>query len=212
MSSQAKIEETLRRSVCGGWDRGFLESILEQLSKKRALSIKQKQTLGKVLARNNQEAQRIHENWAKLYESDYAQSARILAAYHKHQQYYRAMADDILAGKVPERGKFLRMFDNKYSKKVLAQAERDAKYAVGDYLLPRASFSSYKNAEFSSDMVWARQNEILRRFGKSGGFVLVIESEIRSAAQGAKRYKLLPVGETIPIIVEERYLKKGTVR
>ena len=58
---KAKIEEVLSRSVCGGWDRGFLESILEQIAKGRDLSVKQKQTLGKVLARNNEEAQAIHE-------------------------------------------------------------------------------------------------------------------------------------------------------
>jgi len=33
--------------------------------------------------------------------------------------------------------------------------------------------------------------------------------EIQSAAKGAKRYKLLPIGETTPIIVEERFLKVG---
>ncbi len=48
-----------------------------------------------------------------------------------------------------------------------------------------------------------------RRLGIIVGCVPVIESEIRSAAQGAKRYKLLPVGETTPVIIEERYLKIG---
>ena len=30
--------EALSRSVCGGWDRGFLESILEQIGRGRKLS------------------------------------------------------------------------------------------------------------------------------------------------------------------------------
>ena len=41
----------------------------------------------------------------------------ILAAYHAYQPYYGPMAQDILAGKVPRRNHFLRMHDNKYSKK-----------------------------------------------------------------------------------------------
>jgi len=52
MSMEQKITETLSRSVCGGWDRGFLESILDQLAKGRNLSVKQKQSIGKVLARH----------------------------------------------------------------------------------------------------------------------------------------------------------------
>ena len=208
---KAKIEETLSRSVCGGWDRGFLESILEQLAKGRDLSVKQKQTLGKVLARNDKEAQKVHDNWADVYEKEYKSKALVLAAYHAHQPYYKPMSADILRGMVPERGKFLRMYDNKYSKKVLSQHDADAKYAIGDYLLPRSGFSSYKSVEFPSDMVWAQQNKVVQSFIKRGGFVVSIEGEIRSAAKGAKRYKLLPIGETISIIVEERFLKKGKV-
>jgi len=205
---EKKITDTLSRRVCGGWDRTFLESILEQLSKDRQLSAKQKQTLGKVLARNTAEDQQKHENWESVYEVDYASAAQILASYHLHQPYYKAMAQDILAGKVPERNKFLRMHDNKYSKKVLAQHCADPKYEVGMYLVPRTTFDHYRHVEFEGDMIWATQNKIIQNFIKRGAFVMEICSEIHSAAKGAKRYKLLPIGETTPIIVEERFLKK----
>jgi hypothetical protein len=208
MSRQKRIEEALSRSVCGGWDRSFLESMLHHLSKKRPLTVKQKQTLGKVLARNNADADRFHQNWVEQYERDYADAARILGVYHKRQPYYERMANDILEGRVPERSKFLRMYDNKYSKKVLRQAEMEAKYEVGDYLQARAAFSSYKHVEFEGDMVWTHQNKIIQKFGRRGGFVIEILQNIYSAAKGAKRYKLLPIGESTPIIVEERYLKK----
>jgi len=101
------------------------------------------------------------------------------------------------------------MYDNKYSKKVLSQHKVAPKYALGDYLVPRTSFDAYKSVELEGDLVWANQNRIIQAFRKRGGFVLRIEAEIVSAAKGAKRYKLLPVGETTPIIVEERYLKKA---
>jgi hypothetical protein len=208
MSREAQIKDALSRSVCGGWDRNFLESILHQLSKKRPLTVKQKRTLGKVLARNSAEADRFHQNWAEQYERDYADAARILGAYHKRQPYYERMANDILAGRVPERSKFLRMYDNKYSKKVLSQSEAQSKYDVGDYLQARAAFSSYKHVEFEGDMVWTRQNKIIQKFSARGGFVIEILKNIHSAAKGSKRYKLLPIGESTPIIVEERYLKK----
>ena len=209
MSPQDKIEHALSRSVCGGWDRGFLESILEQIAKGRDLSAKQKQTLGNVLARNDEAAQKVHDDWGSTYKKEYSAEASVLAQYHLRQPYYQPMAKDILGGRIPQRKKFLRMYHNKYSQKVLSQHKADPKYAVGDYLVTRTSFDSYKSVEFEGDMVWANQNRIIQAFRKRGGFVLRIEAEIVSAAKGAKRYKLLPVGETTPIIVEERYLKKA---
>ena len=173
------------------------------------MSPKQKQTLGKVLARNNEDAQRQHETWGDTYAKEYRTAALVLAKYHTHQPYYRPLAADILADKVPERNKFLKMYQNKYSKKVLSQHAEPPKYEVGDYLLPRATFNSYKHVEVPSDMIWSQQNKVMKRFSSRGGFVIEVCSEIRTAAKGAKRYRLLPIGETIPIIVEERFLKRG---
>jgi len=136
----------------------------------------------------------------------------VLASYHISQPYYKAMAGDILIGHVPERGKFLRMYDNKYSKKVLTQHAAAPKYALGDYLIPRSSFDSYRHIEFEGDMIWANQNKLIQNFKKRGGFVIEVCKEIHSAAKGAKRYKLLPIGETISIIVEERFLKGAKKR
>lgn len=213
MSTTKQIEESLSRPVCGGWDRSFLESILEQLSKGRDLSIKQRQTLGTVLARNSAEHQALHESWATTYEQEYKSHAMALAHYHLYQPYYKPMAQDILNGNVPERGKFLRMYDNKYSKKVISQYEAPANYKVGDYVLPRSSFDQYKNAEFERDnILWTNQKKTIQNFKKRGGFVLEVCQQIRSAAKGAKRYKLLPIGETMPVIVEERFLKKRRLK
>jgi hypothetical protein len=209
MSTQKQIEGTLSRSVCGGWDREFLESVLGQISKGRTLSIKQKQTLGKVLARNTEENQATHENWTTLYEAQYKKDATVLAAYHQHQPYYKALAGDIISGGVPERGKFLRMYDNKYSKKVLSQYRLAPKYAIGNYLQSRTTLDSHRHVEFEGDMLWGRQNDIIQSFKKRGGFVMEVCPGIRSAAKGAKRYKLLPIGETVPIIIEERFIKRG---
>jgi len=212
MSREQKIKAALSRSVCGGWDRIFLESILNQLFKGNPLSIKQKQTLGKVLARNTPEDEKKHADWASTYENIYKVEAMILGAYHLHQPYYIDMARDILSGKVPPRGKFLRMYDNKYSKKVLSQHKTNPKYKVGSYVLPRASFNSHDHCKIEIDMIWATQQELIKNFKRRGGFVLKVCEEIYSAAKGAKRYKLLPIGATIPVIVEERYLKAGKAK
>ncbi len=209
MSIEKKIEECLSRSVCGGWDRGFLESILEQTAKGKNLSVKQKQTLGKVLARNTPEHQQQHENWGSVYEKEHKADATILAKYHIHQPYYRPLASDILNGQVPERGKFLRMLNNKYSKKVLTEYKKESRYSERDYVVPRASFNEYKNVEYPIAGDWVSNKSIIQNFKKRGGFVLSVEEDIRNAAKGSKRYKILTIGESRPLIVEERFLKYG---
>ena len=207
MITEKKIAEALSLSVCGGWDRGFLESVLEQLSRGRGLSVKQKQTLGKVLARNTAEHQKKHESWKADYLKDYKPEAQILAAYHRHQAYYRPMAADILSDNIPEQSKFLRMYNNKYSKKVLSEYKKTPRFKIGDYLCVRAGFNAFKNVEMLNQSDWASQRKVIDRFVRSGGFIIGIEDEIRSAAKGAKRYRILPVGEAQPLIVEERFLK-----
>ena len=119
------------------------------------------------------------------------------------------MAVDIIAGKVPQRKKFLRMYENKYSKKVLAQAQTTPRYKTGDYVVARASLDSYKHIEFEGDMLWSTQNNITQNFKKRGGFIVEIHQEIHSAAKGAKRYRILPIGAAHSITIEERYLKFG---
>jgi hypothetical protein len=205
MNIQKQIESTLSRSVCGGWDRTFLESILEQLSKGKEFSVKQKQTLGKVLARNTEEEQKTHETWSETYAKEYKLDAIVLANYHSRQPYYRPMAAQILDGGVPERARFLRMYNNKYSKKVLVEYAKDAKYTKGNYVCPRSNFNSHKNVEL--DVEWANKRAAINKFMKRGGFIVKVENEIYSYAKGSKRYGILPVGEVQVLIVEERFLK-----
>ena len=204
---EKKINECLARSVCVAWDRSFLLSILHQISKGRQLSVKQKETIGKVLARNCAEAQKKHENWQINYEKEYKTDAKGLGTYHSRQPYYRPMAADILSDVIPERSRFLRMYNNKYSKKVLSEHSKIPRYSVGDYVIPRTSFNAYKNVETFELGDYATQRKVVENFQKRGGFVIEICKEIYSAAKNTKRYKLLPIGETIPLIVEERFLK-----
>lgn len=210
MSIESKINETLSRSVCGGWDRGFLESIMDQIAKGRQLSIKQKQTLGKVLARNNEDSQKAHDNWENEYLEKYQQEAMVLASYHSRQPYYRPMAADILSGQVPQRYKFLKMYNNKYSKKVLASYEAEPKFSVSDHVLPRTTMSAYKDVEVEiGNISYDLRSGGIARFKKKGGFVLEVCREVYSHAKGSKRYRILPIGATIPLIIEERHLKRS---
>jgi hypothetical protein len=203
-----QIKECLSRPVCTGWDRGFLESVLGQLERGRTLSEKQGSTLQSVIDRNDSEAQRAHEQWETVYESEHKEDAMVLAYYYTHTAYFRNIATDISQGIVPERRSFLKMKDNKFAQRVLEEYRSEAKFTIGDLVTARAgmSRSSMNFGENPVDFVTA--DAIMLMFMKRGGFIIERTNKIVSAAKGAKMYKILPIGGTIPFFIEERKLKR----
>ena len=114
-----EIKSSLMRPVCSGWDRGFLESVLEQIDRGRTLSPKQMSTLNQDLERNSPDAQKEHEVWADVYMREHQSDAEVLARYYKSTGYFQQLAHAILSGEVPEHKSFMKMRNNKYARKVL---------------------------------------------------------------------------------------------
>tara|TARA_R110001583_G_scaffold84405_2_gene222024 strand:+ start:447 stop:896 length:450 start_codon:yes stop_codon:yes gene_type:complete len=137
---ETQIKEALSRSVCGGWDRGFLESILEQIDRGRKLSNKQVTTVQKVVARNDSEAQSVHDEWESIYETEHKAEANILANYYKSTGYFSELTRDILAGIVPDMRAYTKMCGNKYAHKVLETYYSEPKYPPGTLVTSRANF------------------------------------------------------------------------
>ena len=207
---EPQIRQTLSRSVCGGWDRGFLESILEQIAKGRTLSEKQAATVSKVLTRNDEKAQTVHDQWEQIYYEQHAAEAKCLASYYKQTGYFKDLARDILAGAVPELIGYTKMSTNKYAQKVLAIHKAEPKYAAGSLVSPRANFQSshaHFDREDTTRFSWPAANDVIEKFKARGGFIMEVTDIVRSAAKGAKTYKILPIGATNPIFVEERHIK-----
>ena len=207
---ETQIKEALSRSVCGGWDRGYLESILEQLNKGRKLSAKQFEVAKQVLARNSEDSQIWHDQWEHIYREKHAVEARWLAQYYTHTGYFKGMAREILAGSVPEYRSYTKMSENKYAQKVLEIHREEPKYAAGTLVTARAKFQSshaYFGREDTTRLSWPTVNGVVDKFKTRGGFIMEVTDIVRSAAKGAKTYKILPIGATNPIFVEERYIK-----
>ena len=210
MGTIEMITDALSLSVCRDWDRTFLESILQQVEKKKNLSHKQLATLEKVLSRNTPEHQKVHENWASVYEKKHKQSGIIVAQYYSKQPpYYTAVANDVLADLVPERVSFLRMMENKYAVRILEEHNKQPLYEAGAFVMPRANMvSSHLDFEDSIKLSWGETKKATEKFKQNGGFVIQVCSEIYSAAKGSKRYKILAIGAKYPFIVEERRIKR----
>lgn len=201
--------------TCSQWAMGFADSIREQIDKGRTLSDRQRATCHKILKENNKEAQKSLANWETEYNTHHKKKATQLAIYYRAQtgSYYGDVVKDILAGKVPVRGKYLKMRNNKYAKKVLAELERKPRFGQDDHIIPNSKFVT--GYSFTKAMMWpvdngrwvAVSNDEKLNFKARGGIIIGIDDKIISAAKGSKRYIVLPFGSIKTYFVEERFLK-----
>ena len=200
--------------TCTQWAEGFADSIRDQIKRGRTLSERQKATCYKILKENSKEAQAQLANWASEYKMHHKQEANQLATYYKHQSggYFGDLVKTILADEVPVRRKYLKMRNNKFAKKVLAEIERKPRFSTDDHIIPNSKFIdgySWQNAMMASrdGTSWVTSEE-KTNFKSRGGIIIGIDDKICSAAKGAKRYLVLPFGSAETYWVEERYLKK----
>lgn len=200
--------------TCTQWAAGFADSIRHQHANGRTLTVRQKVACHKILKDNSKEAQAQLANWASEYKMDHKREASQLATYYKHQTggYFGDLVTTILADEVPARGKYLKMRNNKFAKKVLAEIERKPRFSTEDHIIPNSKFQP--GHSFKHPMMSGRNgNTYVTRYEKvnfknRGGIIIDIDDKIHSAAKGAKRYLVLPFGSIETYYVEERYLKK----
>ena len=200
--------------TCSQWAAGFADSIRDQIKRGRTLSERQKATCNKILKENSKEANRELANWATEYNTHHKKKAKQIATYYNVQSggYFRDLVRIILADEVPPRGKYLKMRNNKYAKKVLAEIERKPRFSTEDHIIPNSKFQegySFNVAMMSSrdGKGYVSGNE-KRNFRVRGGIIIDVDDKIHSAAKGAKRYLVLPFGSAETYWVEERFLKK----
>ena len=200
--------------TCSQWAAGFADSIRDQIKRGRTLSERQKATCHKILKENSKEANRELANWAAEYKMHHKKKAKQIATYYSVQSggYFRDLVRIILADEVPPRGKYLKMRNNKYAKKVLAEIERKPRFSTDDHIIPNSKFQegySFNVAMMSSrdGKGYVSGNE-KRNFRVRGGIIIDVDDKIHSAAKGAKRYLVLPFGSAETYWVEERFLKK----
>ena len=200
--------------TCSQWAEGFADSIRDQISKGRTLSLPQRAACRKIFKENSEEAQAQLANWASEYKMHHKQEANQLATYYKHQSggYFGDLVRTILADEVPARGKYLKMRNNKFAKKVLAEIERKPRFSTDDHIIPNSKFLD--GYSFKHPMMSSRNGqsyvtgEEKTNFKSRGGIIIGIDDKICSAAKGSKRYLVLPFGSANTYWVEERFLKK----
>jgi hypothetical protein len=177
----------------GGWDRGFVESVKEQLENGRTLSPRQLEIVGKIEGRFSDEALVHRETWEQDWDADKQQRFNIAVKYYGRTGYYqnivqRAWGEDKF---VPSQKEYHAMVCNKYATAVIENALAGAKYALG-------SLVQFRNA--------ARIRSPYR-----GKLAVVVEHNdvVRTHARGGKPYGVVFIGDSKVTPCEERDLKNA---
>jgi len=195
--------------VASEWAKGFSTSIIEQLNKGRKLSEKQMVYVNKIIEQNSESALAEAAEWETIYREKYEKDAKYLAGYYMTTSYFRSIVNSIVSGEVPSRRGFLKMYGNKYAKKILAEREKPARFDARTHVMGNAKYRQDKLVWTPNNDDWRLRSEAVRQFEKHGGFIVGVDKTIRSAAKGNKVYKILPVAGKIIIYLEERFLKKA---
>jgi len=181
------------------WDKGFLESVIDQLLEGRRLSTRQEEILGKIEERNSEEVIKARSRWA----ADWDLKPRLREEFRVMMGYYEANApyfsNIVTAYKigesteepyVPSKHVFDKICGGKYALKVLNAHWAEAKYPVGSTVVVRASAKQFPNT-----------------FKGKAAAVLSTTETIVNASKGCKRYKILLMGSMRPALVDEKDIK-----
>jgi hypothetical protein len=179
-------------SDASSWNMGFIGSLREQAMSGYTLTDKQTSKLKGIAGEYTKKALAAREKWPTVYRDVYHTDAVVLANYYAHTVYYRDFVRKVQNNDdyVPPKRFFMKLHTNKFAQKVLAAWYAEPKYTTGSMVSHRASAS------------WAAKQALAK-----GGIIISSNLPIVSAANGAKRYKVLPIGAVAPVEIEERHIK-----
>jgi len=192
----SEINKVLSNIVdTSSWDYGFAESVKEQVDVGRPLSTRQREIFNELKERHSDSARQEYEAWILEYRDHHRDEALIVARYYDSTPYWRSIVHRFLndTDYVPTKGIYNKLVKNKYAQKVLSETRRQAKYPPGSSVIARLGRGFHGNGA--------------DKMGR-GGVVLKVLPEVLNAANGAKRYLVLPYGATEPVEWEERHIKE----
>jgi len=134
------IQSILDDESVEGWDRGFLESVQDQLKKGRKLSEKQEKALAKVFARHTEEAKQERADWFNNFGDAKRERLRLMADYYlRVGSYFMDLVANVKHDEnfVPTKKQYHAMCENKYSEKIWANYKTPAKFNRGDLIMIR---------------------------------------------------------------------------
>ena len=196
-NTQQKLD---RLNALGGdltdWEFGFAASVLDQY-KRRNLSDHQHAIVDKILAKHDPAAVKARSDWRDSFDEEKQALARQAAEYYTvNPPYFGDVARKILndPAYIPTEKCFVKMTQNKYVQRWIAQREAGPAFAKGQ-------------------LVRFRRNRLVgqyvgSRFKGTLAVVCNVGDQV-SATKGSRSYQVLPIGKVKPITAEERFLMRS---
>jgi len=198
-----RLDTLFARTEPASYAYGYTESLINQVKADRRLSERQMEVLRKIEAEHDDSAMAERAKWVEGYKNDLTlrADAIVVAHYYRTTGYFRSTADAIIDDEsfIPTYSQYNKMVKNKYAQKVLAAHNDKPKYEQGQLVTFRSSAGA---AERRCGDGYVKPTVPMM-------VIAVDAAPVTSAARGAKKYKLLPVGKAETLIVEERHIMKA---
>ena len=193
-----RLEKISKEENLDDYSKGFLESLTEFYNKKGGLSEKQLASFEKIESRFSPQEKAKFELWKQEYFNEHLEDTKIVAKYYSRTGYYQKIASRILNDEkyIPSKDAYQRMTKNKYALKVLEATKATPKFGVNNMVQVRSTAGNTGHSHH------------LRSLRSRLCFVLANDLTVVNSTAGSKRYKILPMGETQPIDIDERHLMK----
>ena len=181
------------------WEQGFLESVMQQISKGRTLSTKQVDVVHRVEAKI-EKATKGDPEWEAEWSEEKARDFKIAVNYYDSSdvRYYSQILDWAIANPdaIVPRSFYKKLVENKYAQKIINAVTSIPKYDAGSSVMLRAT--ARQGVDYN---IWNKLRDTLL-------FVIEPTGRAVNAAAGCRIYSILPSQSHEVVEIEERYLKK----
>ena len=193
--TQQQVEKLIGHNLLSQWEKGFIESVNDQMKRGRTLSSNQERIVNRCIEKTTPEKVAEGEEWAKEYRANHREIALICAKYYKAEGYFTFLSTSILEDEdfVPSKQQFTKMCENKYAKRVIENSKSPFQFGLGDLAKVRKVVGRNHGGEpgFPNQPHQRRENRI-RRTGIKVSRRLIRQQQARVICQSpAKRDALL---------------------
>lgn len=174
------------------WEKDFLSSIDSFFDHRKELSFAQYSTFCGIESKYTEEYVSKQKEFADSYTGEKKQDIKIVASiYRAHKNiYHQELVNKVLDDEtyIPSQYQYEKLMNNKYAIGFLRNVKSKPKYNIGDVVVPssRDKTDTWKTA------------------------IIIDNADMKpfTHAEGGKVYSILPFGQTKPLLVEERDMKK----
>ena len=189
-----RLQKLVENPNLSNWEKGFITSVNSYFQKHGRVSNKQWATIQKVEANYSPEVIAQRQAWNNSFTDEMRRKWDIAMDYYENNPpYFQDLVTKyrLSPEMIPTAKLYSKIVENKYVQNVIATIQSQPLYEVGCLVQVRRTA---KGPHY--------------RFRDCIALVVDNSGPVTSATKGAKTYSILPFGETAPVKIQERWLKR----